>query len=410
MPRIRPPDIRPLRESRPFRDLWIGTSASQLGSQIAALATLAHVWDLTSSPLATGAIGLATAVPTVATAMLGGTLADTLDRRTLARASAAGQLLVAATLYAWAASDVRGVAPLFVLSAAGSACAALGAPARRALPARLLPADRVAAGLALTHASFQSAILVGPPLAGLVIAHAGFAGAHALHAGTAAISLFSTTRLPSLRPEPLPTGARRGRWAAGRLILRRPALRGCLATDAAATLMAMPISLFPLVNEARFGGDPRTLGLFLSALAAGGVTAGLLSGTVTRSRRAGAAQLAAAGAWCLALAGFALAEPLWAALGFLALAGAADTVSVVARAAVIQSETPDAYRGRVGAVEHVVGVAGPELGNFRGGLLASATSAPVALVLGSVSAALVITVVAVRNAPLRGHRLPATGP
>ncbi|MGW6511072.1 MFS transporter, partial [Streptomyces niveus] len=138
-----------------------------------------------------------------------------------------------------------------------------------------------------------------------------------------------------------------------------------------------------------------TLGFFLSAVAGGGITAGLLSGTVTRRRRAGLVQLTAAGVWGLALAGFGLAGPLWLALGCLAVAGAADTVSVVTRSALVQLETPDAYRGRVSSVEHVIGVAGPELGNFRGGLVASATSAPFSLVSGGLTATLAIAVVAV---------------
>ncbi|MFC8081142.1 MFS transporter, partial [Streptomyces sp. NPDC057307] len=121
-------------------------------------------------------------------------------------------------------------------------------------------------------------------------------------------------------------------------------------------------------------------------------------------------QLAAAGVWGLALAGFGLAGPLWLALACLAVAGAADTVSVITRSALIQLETPDAYRGRVSSVEHVIGVAGPELGNFRGGLVASVTSAPFSLVTGGLSAALAIAVVAAVNAPLRAYRTPSPAP
>lgn len=177
-----------------------------------------------------------------------------------------------------------------------------------------------------------------------------------------------------------------------------------MATDLSATLLAMPIALFPLVNEIRFDGDPQTLGLFLSAVAVGGISAGLLSGTVTRWPRAGVVQLTAAGIWGLALAGFGLPGPLWLALGCLAVAGAADTVSVITRSTLIQLETPDAYRGRVSSVEHVIGVAGPELGNFRGGLLASATSATFSLVAGGLSATLAIAAVAATNRTLRAYR------
>lgn len=116
--------------------------------------------------------------------------------------------------------------------------------------------------------------------------------------------------------------------------------------------------------------------------------------------------MSAAGVWGLALACFGLAGPLWLALGCLAVAGAADTVSVVTRSALVQLETPDAYRGRVSSVEHVIGVAGPELGNFRGGLSASATSASFSLVFGGLSAILAIAAVAATNAPLRAYRTP----
>ncbi|MGY0020922.1 MFS transporter [Streptomyces sp. YJ-C3] len=409
--RVRFLDTRPLRGSRPFRSLWIGTSASQLGGQIANVAVLAQVWDLTGSPVGTGAIGLATGLPTLLLGLLGGTLADAVDRRTVVRATTGGQLLAATGLCGQALADNRNVLLLLALVATGAGCNALGAPARRTFPVRLLPNDQVAAGLALTNVSFQAAMLAGPALAGLIIAHWGFFAAYAAQGAAVAVSMLTVLRLPSMRPEGVATaGRRRARRGGWRIVLRRPTLWGSMATDLSATLLAMPIALFPLVNEARFGGNPRTLGLFLSAVAVGGITAGLLSGTVTRRRRAGLVQLVAAGTWGLAMAGFGLAGSLWLALGSLAVAGAADTVSVVTRSALVQLETPDAYRGRVSSVEHVIGVAGPELGNFRGGLLASAASAPFSLVAGGLSASLAVALVALVNGPLRAYRTPPPVP
>ncbi|MCX2967395.1 MULTISPECIES: MFS transporter [Streptomyces] len=406
--RVRFLDARPLRGSRSFRDLWIGTSVSQFGGQMANVAVLAQVWDLTGSPVGTGAIGLATGLPMILFGLLGGTLADAVDRRAVVRATTAGHLLAAAGLCAQALAGNRNVLLLLALVAVGTSCGALGAPARRTFPVRLLPGDQVAAGLALTNVSFQAAMLAGPAVAGLVIAHWGFSAAYATQAVATAVALLAVVRLPAMRPEG--TGAaggrrrlKRGGWG---IVLRRPTLWGSMATDLSATLLAMPIALFPLVNEARFGGSPQTLGLFLSAVAVGGITAGLLSGTVTRRRRAGLVQLSAAGVWGLALACFGLAGPLWLALACLAVAGAADTVSVVTRGALVQRETPDAYRGRVSSVEHVIGVAGPELGNLRGGLLASATSASFSLVFGGLSAVLAIAAVSAVNAPLRAYRTP----
>ncbi|WP_331728339.1 MFS transporter [Streptomyces sp. NBC_00158] len=409
-------DTRPLRGSRAFRDLWIGTSVSQLGGHMANVAVLAQVWDLTGSPVGTGAIGLATGLPMLLFGLLGGTLADSADRRAVVRATTTGQLLASAGLCAQALSDNRSALLLLALVAVGTACAALGAPARRTLPVRLLPGDQVAAGLALANVSFQAAMLAGPALAGLIIGRWGFPAAYAAQAAATAVAVLTVARLPAVRPEgadpgpdPDPSGGgrrpERGGWG---FVLRRPTLWGSMATDLSATLLAMPIALFPLVNEVRFGGDPQTLGLFLSAVAVGGIGAGLLSGTVTRRRRGGLVQLIAAGVWGLALTCFGLAESLWPALCCLAVAGAADTVSVITRSALVQLETPDAYRGRVSSVEHVIGVAGPELGNFRGGLLASATSAPFALVLGGLTATLAVAAVSAANTPLRAYRTPPT--
>ncbi|MFD7508743.1 MFS transporter [Streptomyces sp. NPDC059853] len=421
--RIRFLDLRPLRTSRPFRALWIGASLGSAGHQIATVAVLAQVWELTRSPLWTGAIGLAGAGPALVCGLAGGSLADALDRRTLVRVTTAAHLLAALALLGQAVAGNTSVLLLLALVGAASGASALGAPARRTFPVRLLPSDQLAAGLALQGMAFQVSMLAGPALAGLLLARWDFPAAYGCQAAALVVSLAVTFRLP---PMPVVGGDRpaadgasagasggrkrrpeRGGWG---FVLRRPTLWGSFATDLSATLLAMPVSLFPLVNEARFDGDPRTLGLFLSAVAVGGITAGLFSGTVTRLRRAGAVQLTAALVWGLALAVFGLAGPLWLALGALAVAGGADTISVVTRGALVQWETPDRYRGRVSSVEHIIGMAGPEAGNFRGGLVASLTSAPVALVTGGLAGAAAVAVVAVVNRPLRTYTLPEPEP
>ncbi len=169
--------------------------------------------------------------------------------------------------------------------------------------------------------------------------------------------------------------------------------------------MAMPVALFPLVNEVRFDGDPRTLGLLLSSIAVGGIVAGLASGTVTRVDRPGPIQLWAAAVWGAALAVFGLVGPPWLALLMLALAGAADTVAVLARGLMVQLATPDNRRGRVSACDHVIGVARPDVGNFRAGMVAGMTSAPFALASGGLACVALIGLTAWRNPALRSFRV-----
>jgi predicted MFS family arabinose efflux permease len=169
----------------------------------------------------------------------------------------------------------------------------------------------------------------------------------------------------------------------------------------------MPISIFPLVNEEHFAGDPRTLGLFLSAIAVGGVTASVFSGAFTRLPRPGRVMLAGSLAWGVALTGFGLAPDPWLGLACLVLAGAADTVSVVSRGALVQLNTPDALLGRVAAAEQIVGQAGPDMGNLRGGLVASATSGGFALVSGGLLCVAAVALVGVGTPGLRRFVTPA---
>jgi len=401
-------DIRPLRTSPAFRRLWIGSSASAFGGQITTVAVLFQVWRLTGSPVWVGVIGLSHAVPMIVFSLVGGGLADAIDRRRLVLATTAGSMAMSALLAAQAFAGPGSLPLLLGLVAGSAACSALGGPARRTFVPRVLDRDHVAAGIALTHMGFQAAMLIGPALAGLVIAGWGGPVCHLLDAATFGVALYGVAGLPALPPVGISapdTEERAGIRAIGagwRYIARRPALGGSFLTDLAATVLAMPVALFPVINQERFGGNPETLGLFLSAIAVGGIGAGLLSGGVTRAARPGATQLVAAGVWGLALAGLGVvAGALWSVLACLVIAGAADTVSVISRGSVVQLATQDSFRGRVSAVEQVVGVAGPELGNVRGGLLAGLTSATVAMTGGGLLCVLGVALIAATHPALR---------
>ena len=437
-------DPRPLRVSSDFRRLWASGLVSGLAAQMSVVAVLYQVWDLTRSPVWVGTIGLVQAVPMIVLGLLGGAVADALDRRQVVVRTTALQALVAAGLAVQAALDVGSLALVLGLVALQSGAAALGAPARRTFVKRLLPAHLLAAGVALHMVGFQASMMAGPALGGLTIAAAGVGACYALNAASFLLALWAAYRLPPMPPEgsreapgrqnptaaaPVHDGvARSGDAQPGRrrlmrrlravltsladgirLTVRRPVLRGSFAVDLAATLLAFPVALFPMVNELRFGGDPTTLGLFLSAVAVGGLLAGVASGLVTRSAHLGWIQLGAAVVWGAALAGFGLSGPLWLALAFLAVAGAADTTSVTSRAAMVQLDTEDRMLGRVSSVEHVIGIAGPDLGNFRAGVVAGLWSPAVAAFSGGVLCVVAVVAVGLTHPQLarfrvQGHR------
>lgn len=414
-------DLRPLSVSPDFLRLWGSGLVSGTAAQMSVVAVLYQVWEMTRSPVWVGVIGLAHAVPMIVLGLVGGAVADMMDRRGIVLRTSLAQSVAAVLLAAQAFLDADSLVLVLVLVAAQSGFGALGAPARRTFVRRLLPTHLVAAGIALHMLGFQASMMLGPALGGIAIATVGVGACYAADAASFVIAAWAAYRLPPMVPEggearhAADDVAASLRQQLGRVIsslgdgvrvtLRRPVLRGSFAVDLAATLLAFPIALFPMINEVHFGGDPTTLGLFLSAIAVGGLVAGVWSGAVTRAQRLGWIQLGAAATWGLALAGFGLAGPLWLALALLAVAGAADTTSVTTRAAMVQIDTDDRLLGRVSSVEHVIGVAGPDLGNFRAGVVAGWTSPAVAALSGGVLCVLAVAGVAVTHPQVARFRV-----
>jgi MFS family permease len=397
-------DLGPLRTVPVYRRLWFGQTASGFGSQMTLIAVLFQVWDATGSVIWTGAVGMAQALPLMVFGLFAGSLVDRRDRRRLYLVAMSGQAFCAVLLALQAFFLHLPVVALLGIVALQGCFSATGAPAARTFLPRLLPPAQLAAGLALTRIGFQGAMLAGPALGGLILGTWGVGACYTVDALTFCAALWGAFGLPATTPSGGRPGVR-GVLDGLAFLVRAPVVRGALLTDVAATVLSMPISLFPLINAERFGNDPRTLGLFLSAIAVGGVIASVLSGVFTRRARQGVVMLVGATAWGVALAVFALVPNPWAGLACLVVAGAADTVSVVARSTIVQLNTPDAMLGRVSAAEQIVGQGGPEVGNLRGGLVAAATSGTFALVSGGMACVAIVMLIGAVTPGLRRFRL-----
>ena len=395
-------DVRPLRTSPVFRRLLIGRTVSVLGGFMTMVTVMYQVWDMTHSTVWTGAVGLANAVPTVVVGLFAGSWVDRGDRRRIYLFNTVGQAVCSLLLAVQGFTGHVPVLGVLTLVATQSCFGAVGGPASGVFVPRLLPKDQVAAGLALNTMSFTTMMLVGPALGGLVIGWAGIGACYLVDALTFLLGFYGAFGLPALPPEGEPSRAGlHGVLDGLRFLAGHRVVRGALLTDLAATVLAMPVSLFPLINAERFGGNPRTLGLFLSAISVGGITASAFSGAVTRLGRPGLVMLLGASTWGATLASFGLMTNPWAGLGFLALAGGADACSVVSRSTIIQTHTPDALLGRVSAAEQMVGQAGPNLGNLRGGLVAGWTSGATALFTGGLLCVLAVAGVGASTPELR---------
>jgi MFS family permease len=366
-------DLTPLRGSRDFRLSFGAGAISQLGSMITYVALPFQVAALTSSPVLVGLLGVFEFVPLLVMALLGGALADYLDRRRLVLASEAGFTVLTGVLLVNALLGAPQLWTLYLVAALTGTLDGLQRPALDAMTPRLVVPAQIPAAAALTSLRGDFATLAGPAIGGVVIASAGLPAAYALDLVTFAASL---TCLWLIRAVPPPPDADRpsirGVVTGLRYAASRPELLGTYLVDINAMFFGMPMALYPFVAH-RLGG-PVVLGLLYSAESVGGLAATLTSGWAGRVRRHGLAVILAAGCWGLAITGFGLAvsvwTSLWLGLGFLVLAGAADMISGLFRGTIWDQTIPDHLRGRLAGVEMLSYSSGPSLGNLRAGLAA----------------------------------------
>jgi len=421
-------DVTPLREQPAFRRLWLGTMLSRTGSAMTTFAVSLQVYDLTRSSAAVGGIGAATLVPLLLVTVPGGTLADRLDRRRLVLASTVGQAVVSVALFALAAFGGASLLALYALVAAASALSAVNAPAWQTFIPRLVPRAQFTAAMALNRIIFQVVMIAGPSLAGLAVAWAGLRGCYLADVASFAGALWGVGRLPAMPPEAVTAashsttvdsategGARPGSALALTLeglafIRRTPILCGAFLADVNATFFALPVALFPAINAQRFGGDPRTLGLFTAAIGVGGLVSAIFAGPLRHASRHGLVMLACVAVWGGGFALFAVAPTLWLTLLALAIAGLADTFTVVVRGIIVQEETPDRFRGRVNAADFLVGAGGSQLGSLEAGLVGSLTTPVISALSGGLLTVLGAVVIGAALPGFRRYRSAALAP
>jgi MFS family permease len=378
-------DITPLRRSRDFRRLWVGSAISLIGSMLTTVAIPYQVFQLTGSTLAVGLLGLCALVPLLTVSLVGGAVADALDRRRLLLISDVGLAAISAVLVANATLHTPRVSVLFGAEALGTALWAFQRPAMDALVPRLVGDDQIAAASAVQGVYSSLAHVGGPAVGGVLIASVGLTATYAIDVGTFAASLTAAWLLPSMAPAPGVERPGLRSIAAGlRFVRSKPELKGIFAVDTVAMVFGMPSALFPAFGE-HFGGGARTVGFLYAAPYAGALMATLLSGWVTRSRRQGLGVCVAAAAWGAAIIAFGFMSSLWPALFFLALAGAADDISAILRSTILLTVTPDSMRGRVSGIELAQVASAPTLGNVEAGVLASLTSLRFSVVSGGIA-------------------------
>jgi hypothetical protein len=375
------PDLSPLRGSGQFRLLFAGQAAGQFAAVMTFVAMPYQAYQLSHSSLVVGLLSVAELVPLLVSAILGGVLADAIERRVLIT-SAQGCLCLGSAALVVNALAWRQLWVLFLLSVLLTTASGLQRPSQEVLVPRLVARDDLSAAAALSGLSGNIASVAGPLLTGLIIAAAGLPAAYTADgaAAAAALVIFAAMR-------PNPPGPDAGRPSLGgtlgglRYARSRPELMGTYLIDIGAMLFGAPYALFPQI-AAGLGG-PAVLGLLYAAPAVGGMIVSLTSRWTRHVHRHGRAIALSVAGWGAALTAFGFAPSMGLAVAALAAAGAADMVSGLFRMTMWNQTIPARLRGRLAGIELVSYSTGEPAGNFEAGLVASLTgSVRVAVVSG----------------------------
>jgi MFS family permease len=383
-------DVRPLRNSRDFRLLWIGEAVSQVGSQITVVALFVQVYALTHSPAAVGVIGLVQLIPMILVSFGLGPLIDRHDRRILLLFAQTVLLLASVLLFLGAYAGNPPLALVYGAAALNAGFMSLSLPTRQAMTVNFVGPQMLASASALNQVMWTGAGIIGPALGGVIVGAWGLTWAYGIDVASYVFAIGFAFAVHSQRPqraEPKEGEEEERGWSAViagvRFLKGRRVLQSTFTIDIVAMVFGMPRVLFPALAATQFHGGAVTVGLLFAAPAAGAFLGALTSGWVGSVRRHGLAIIIAVAIWGAAITVFGLCgDRLALALLCLAIAGGADVISAVFRSTLQQLVVPDALRGRLSAFNILVVAGGPRLGDFEGGLVASAFTPTVSVVSG----------------------------
>jgi MFS family permease len=367
-----------------------------------------QVFRITHSSLAVGLVSLAQLIPLLVFSMVGGVVADTHDRRRVLMLTELLMALASTGLAVNGHLEQPALWPLFLFTAIQGGLAGFDRPTFNAAIPRLVPATDLAPAYALWQVQFQIGIVVGPSVAGLILAGGGVSLVYWLDVASFLVS-FGSVCLQ--RPQPPAEVAHRASIlrsiAEGFSYLRgRQVIQGVYLLDINAMVFGMPRALFPSLGLNHFHGGAEAVGFLYAAPGAGALIGALSTGWVNRIRRQGRAVIIAVMVWGAAIAVFGLVDTLWVALVLLAVAGWADVVSAVFRNTILQSAIPDHLRGRLSAIQIAVVQGGPRLGDLEAGAVAEAFGDTASVVSGGVACVAGALLLA---AALPGFRRQAAG-
>ena len=376
-------DLAPLKKSKDFSLLWAAGLVSYFGSMITYVAVPFQVKELTDSYVAVAISGLVEILPLVIFGLYGGVLADALDRKKLIWITEALSLVFTGALLVNSLLNSPSLILIYIVSGLFAATSGLRQPAMQAALPRLVDHEDMPAAAALMSLRWQTGVIVGPALGGILISTYSVAVGYAADIATFVISLALIAMMKKIPPsKEAQKPSLEGLIDGIRYAFSRKDLLGTYLVDLAAMFFAMPTALIPFWADQLKA--PWALGLLYSSMTVGSIIVTLTSGWIKNVHFYGKAIMWAAIGWGLAIALSGATNSLWLVLLFLTLAGASDMVSALFRSAMWNQTIPDNFRGRLAGIELLSYSLGPLAGQMRAASMAAVTTLSISVTSGGI--------------------------
>jgi MFS family permease len=393
-------------QNKDYRLFLIGFFVSQMGSQMQVVAVNWQIYQITHSAIALGLVGLASFLPTLLLSLFGGITADRMERKKLLTIT---QIFLAfCSLMLASATYLHLINPLliFVIIFLNFAGMAFYSPVRQSIIPNLVPSKHLLNAVSLNTLTRQSAIIVGPAIAGFLIAFYGVESIYLIN--TIAFIIMIITILPIKIPAHIeskrPSYDLKSVMEGLRFVKGHTIISSTILLDFVATFFSSATSLLPIFAADILHVSAQGLGALYAATSAGGVLAGLIMSTFNKLKHQGWIILGSVVVYGLATIGFGLSTSFYLSLFFLALLGAGDMTSTILRNTIRQALTPDHIRGRMVGINILFAQGGPKLGDAEAGLLAAAAGAPLSVVLGGVATVIATLIIGYTIPKLRNFK------
>lgn len=380
-----------------FRLFWYGSIISNIGSWMQAVAQGWLILQLTDSAFYLGLVGLVRAIPALSITLFGGVLADRMDRRRLLIFTQSSAAVLAIILGILDFTNVVTVWQILLLAFLSSVVMAIDNPARQALVPDLVGKENIASAVGLNSAAWNSAAIVGPSVAGILVAAISTSGAFFLNGLSYFAVVYALWRIAPRPQAPRAPQSILSNLTEGlAFMVKDRRIWGLLVVLSVPTFFGRPyLQLMPIFAQDVLHKGASGYGFLMAATGVGALAGALTVGRFGRSGHKGLSLMIITLIFAITLVGFALSHWFVPSLALLLAVGATQTLFMAITNTLLQLNVPETMRGRMMSLYTLIPMGLMPLGSMVLGTIGSAIGVPVTVAAGAIIV-LAFTIVAFR--------------